>query len=76
DQIREIANYSKISIPEKILLRSLELLTVTSVVREKASHLYEFTVPDYPMILNRLSEGSELDALEEELKIFLERYNS
>ena len=76
DQVREIANYSKISIPEKILLRSLELLTVTSVVREKASHLYEFTVPDYPMILNRLSEGSELDSLEKELKTFLERHNA
>lgn len=76
DQVREIANYSKISIPEKILLRSLELLTVTSVVREKASHLYEFTVPDYPMILNRLSEGSELNSLEEELKTFLERHNA
>jgi len=76
DQIREIVNYSKILIPEKILLRSLELLTVTSVVREKASHLYEFTVPDYPLILNRLSEGSELDALEDELKKFLERHNA
>ena len=46
------------------------------MVREKASHLYEFTVPDYPMILNRLSEGSELDSLEKELKTFLERHNA
>lgn len=72
DQIREIADLSKVHIPEKLLLRSLELLTVTSVVREKSSQLYEFTVPDYPLILNRLGDGSKLDALEAELKAFLE----
>jgi hypothetical protein len=70
-QLREIANLSKIHIPEKVLLRSLDLLTVTSVVREKSSQLYEFTVPDYPMILNRLGEGSQLESLENELKNFL-----
>ena len=63
DQIREIANLS-VHIPEKVLLRSLDLLTVTSVVREKSSQLYEFTVPDYPLILNRLGESSRLEALE------------
>ena len=73
DQIREIANLSKVHIPEKILLRSLDLLTVTSVVREKSSQLYEFSVPDYPLILNRLEEGSQLETLENELKTFLER---
>jgi hypothetical protein len=73
DQIREIANLSKVHIPEKILMRSLELLTVTSVVREKAPQLYEFTVPDYPLILSRLREGSELETLENELQAFLER---
>ncbi len=73
DQIREIVNLSKVQIPEKVLMRSLELLTVTSVVREKSSQLYEFTVPDYPLILNRLGEGgSQLEALEAELKAFLE----
>lgn len=76
DQIREIANLSKVHIPEKILLRSLEILTVTSVVREKSSQLYEFTVPDYPLILNRLGEGSQLEALETELKMFLESIES
>lgn len=70
-QIREIANSSKIHIPEKILSRSLELLTVTSVVREKSSQLYEFTVPDYPLILNRLGEGARIEALEAELEAFL-----
>lgn len=72
DQIREIANSSSIHIPEKVLMRSLDLLTVTSVVREKSSQLYEFTVPDYPLILNRLGDGSQLEALEAELKTFLE----
>jgi hypothetical protein len=72
DQIVEIANSSEPPIPESIFARSLNLLKVTSVIREKSTHLYEFTVPDYPDILNRLGE-SHLNSIEGNLKKFLKK---
>jgi hypothetical protein len=41
------------------LSRSLESLVVTSVVRRSQSEVYEFTVPDYPLILSRLGATSQ-----------------
>jgi hypothetical protein len=68
DEIREIAETSNPPIPEDHLKRSLEYLSVTSVVREVSKLVYEYTVPDYPNILKRLGDTSHLDELEDDLK--------
>lgn len=68
DEICEIGEASNPPIPEDLLKRSLECLSVTSVVREVSKLVYEYTVPDYPNILNRLGDTSHFDELEEDLK--------
>ncbi len=70
DQIRDLARYCPTPIPEEQLTRSLERLAVTSVVKEKASGVYEFTVPDYPLILTKLgiTEHMKVNELEREIK--------
>lgn len=78
DEIRHISGTTrqgKEGIPEELLRRSLEFLTVTSVVRERSAQVYEFTVPDYPEILSRLGETSHLEKLEEELDKYIQEYN-
>ena len=78
DEIRHISETTrqgKEGIPEELLRRSLEFLTVTSVVRERSAQVYEFTVPDYPEILSRLGETSHLEKLEEELDKYIQEYN-
>lgn len=68
DNIRNIANQSSVEIPDDCLMRSLELLKVTSVIRERMTDVFDFTVPDYPMILNKLGTTSHMDELEKRLK--------
>jgi len=68
DRIRELAGLSKSPIPVDKLARSLERLKVTSVVRERSAQVYEFSVPDYPLILERLGGTEHLNELEDELE--------
>lgn len=67
DQLREYAGLCATPIPEDYLPRNLEILEVTSVVRQARPGLFEFSVPDYPLILNRLGETEHLNQLEEEI---------
>lgn len=67
DQAREIAELSGVQIPEKHLQRALERLKVTSVVEERSRGVYDFSVPDYPRILDRLGSTAQLDELESKL---------
>ena len=76
DQINEIANSGKIPIPNWMIERSLELLTVNSVVEKRTAKLYTFTVPDYPLMLNQLNEGSHFDELTRELEDYLMRHTN
>lgn len=71
DQMRELASLSRSPIPEDYLLRSLELLSVTSVVKARAPEVYDFSVPDYPLILNQLGETAHLEHLEDKLEKYL-----
>jgi hypothetical protein len=71
-EMEDYASLSHVSIPKPRLIRSLERLKVTSVIREIAPQVYEFSVPDYPHILSQLGETSELDKLENQLKFYLE----
>ena len=50
----------------------LKVSLLGSAAPYNSIHLYEFTVPDYPDILNRLGE-SHLDNIEENLKKFLKK---
>ncbi len=70
-QVREIADLCATPIPDNKLQRSLELLSVTSVVRERTPQVYNFSVPDYPLILNQLGETAHLEQLESELEQYL-----
>jgi hypothetical protein len=68
DEICDLANSTKPPIPEEKLRRSLEYLIVTSVVHEVSKNVYEYTVPDYPKILERLGDTAHLDELEDALR--------
>jgi len=68
DNIKNITDQSNVRIPTEYLLRSLDLLKVTSVIREETPDYFEFTVPDYPKILNRLGTTSHMDDVENKLK--------
>jgi hypothetical protein len=69
DQMRTLAaNVTRISIPEGRLDRSLERLSVTSVVKQSVPQVYEFSVPDYPSILDQLGETAHLEHLEKEVE--------
>jgi hypothetical protein len=69
DEMREIAaSVTSTPIPEEHLQRSLERLSVTSVVKESVPQVYEFSVPDYPSILDQLGETAHLERLENELE--------
>lgn len=74
DQLRDLADSSSVEIPDEYLARSLERLAVTKVVEERARQVYEFSVPDYPLILNRLGDAAEaVEGAERKLKQWLER---
>lgn len=76
DEMLDYANTDEISIPEKLLERSLERLKVTSVVKEVTSRVYEFSVPDYPSILIELGENVHMERLEQEVIDYLKRGSS
>lgn len=67
-QAQEIASLSGVEIPEEHLRRALERLKVTSVVEERSPDAFDFSVPDYPLILNRLGDTAHLEELESELQ--------
>lgn len=72
DQMRALAaNVSRTPIPEEHLSRCLERLSVTSVIKETTPQVYEFSVPDYPAILDRLGETADLDRLEGKVEKYL-----
>jgi hypothetical protein len=71
DQMRELADISPVAIPDDLLTRCLERLEVTRVVDRRTSQVYEFGVPDYPSILNRLGDLSDLDGAERKLRVYL-----
>jgi len=56
------------SISEDRLKSNLEILTVTSVLRQLPAHVYEFSVPDYPSILSRLGGTDNIELLEKEIR--------
>jgi hypothetical protein len=66
-EILEYASLSEVPIPEKRLEKSVHRLVVTNVIREIASQVYEFSVPDYPKILNQLNDSAELKSLFDEM---------
>ena len=68
DQINEIANISPTKVSAEDIKRNLERLDVTRVVKRRTSNIFDFSVPDYPSILNRLGETEILNSLEEEIK--------
>jgi hypothetical protein len=68
DNIKNIANQSSVDIPDDDIKRSLDLLKVTSVIRERMTDVFDFTVPDYPMILNKLGTTSHVDEIEKQIK--------
>ncbi len=73
DEAREITSLLRVDVNEDLLDRSLERLKVTSVVRERAARVYEFSVPDYPLILTRLGETLvSFDQLEREIAELVE----
>jgi len=74
DEIRNIAETINHEIPEELLDRSLELLKVTSVIRERIADVYDFTVPDYISILDRLSSIADADQVEEKLVNWLKKH--
>ncbi|RMG38335.1 MAG: hypothetical protein D6732_05405, partial [Methanobacteriota archaeon] len=71
-QIEDLVGMSSMEIPPELLERSLERLVVTSVVKERAHHEYEFSVPDYPYILKQLGDIGRIDEVEDNLKKWLE----
>lgn len=73
DQMRDLADFSPVEIPDELLTRSLERLVVTKVVEERARQVYEFSVPDYPLILNQLGDTADLERAERKLKKSLEK---
>jgi len=73
DQIRELTRLSELSIPKDYLSRSVERLSVTSVVKARAPEVYDFSVPDYPSILDRLGGTAHLAHLENELEKYLRK---
>lgn len=70
-QLKDLVNQSSIKIPDRLVDRTLDKLVVNSVVRERAPQMYEFTVPDYPTILNRLGSGDDIDYLEDAVRASL-----
>ena len=67
-QAFEITKLCKASIPPDEVDQSLKRLEITSVVQKRSSNVYEFSVPDYPVILSRLGEPKHLDELEKEIE--------
>lgn len=72
-QLVDYARLARTPLPLEDIRSSLEQLKVTSVVRESQPEVYEFTVPEYPRILNRLGETRHLDELEHLIERGLER---
>lgn len=68
DQMREYASLCRCTIPDDKLQRSLERLKVNSVVRERTSGVFEFTVRDYPQILAQLGQTTYLEKWEREIE--------
>lgn len=66
-QAIEIANLCDADVSVEKLGNSLNRLKVTSVVVENTKDVYEFSVPDYPMILRKLVDQKRLDELEEKI---------
>jgi hypothetical protein len=74
DEAREMTSLLKKEVPQSLFERSLERLKVTNVVRERSVHVFEFSVPDYPLILNRLGETlADFNRLEAEIAELVER---
>ncbi len=71
EQFAEVARLSRVEIPRPIIEESLRRLQVTSVVNETKASMYEFAVPDYPLILSRLEETRHLAELEDEVEMVL-----
>jgi hypothetical protein len=55
-------------ISDEELSHILDRLVVTSVIEENVTGMYEFSVPDYPLILKRLGDTAHLNELENEMK--------
>ena len=72
EKLREISRTSSVDIPEDVFNQCLDSLIVTSVIVEFERGWYEFSVPDYPSILERLGDTQHLDMIESEIPEFLE----
>ena len=71
EQFAEVARLSRVEIPRQTIEVSLRRLQVTSVVNETKASMYEFAVPDYPLILSRLEETRHVAELEDEVETVL-----
>jgi len=70
EQLKDYANL--LDIPDDVLVRSIEHLLATSVIRQLVVGLYEFTVPDYPLILSKLGDiNYSFEELEEDVRHYL-----
>lgn len=72
DQAQEIA--SLWDVPEALLDQTLEELKVNSVIEERAPGVYEFSVPDYPLILDQMGDTRDLEALESEIAVEIQKH--
>jgi hypothetical protein len=73
DLAKYIVQMCKTTIPENQLMQSLDHLKVTSVVEEKSTGVYEFSVPDYPVILQQLGDTKHIEQLEMEISEYLKK---
>jgi hypothetical protein len=69
EQASNVANL--IQVPDYILKQSLDRLKTTSVISKISPELYEFSVPDYPLILKRMGDTAHLDTLETKVEQYL-----
>ena len=67
EQFESVSHLCRVEIPYHYIEHSLQLLKVTSVISEFKQSLYEFSVPDYPLILSRLEEKRHLAEIEEDV---------
>ena len=66
-QLQDYARLNGDTIPEDQIKASLDKLNVTGVVHESTRGVYEFAVPDYPLLLKELGETKHLEDLENQV---------
>ena len=70
-QVNEVIKTMKSPPSRELVEESLKRLQVTGVVRERSTGYYEFSVPDYPLILARLGHTQNLTHLESDITRYI-----